>query len=118
MAQSKVPVPGPSPLPIASIVVTPAALARANTSGRSLSKRLFSGWQCESVYIGAAFSYQLSVHSAGGQEPMPKGLLQPCSKRHVFEEACQNRDSVVAERGRHNHALRFQSAQLARCEIG
>src|SRR5580698_368912 len=51
IAQSSVPVPGPSPLPMASRVVTPASFARAKTSTRSASKRLFSRWQCESVYM-------------------------------------------------------------------
>src|ERR1700687_4816517 len=49
-AQSRVP--GPSPMPMARMVETPAARARAMTPARSGSKRGPSRWAWESMYMG------------------------------------------------------------------
>src|SRR5690348_5346539 len=45
-------------------------------------------------------------------------LFQLCPDRHILQEACQHRLAVIADRRGHDHAVRLQTAQFSRSQIG
>src|SRR5438132_1378339 len=75
----------------------PASRARASISRRSESNLWPSRWAWESMYTR---------------------LFQLRPDRNIFQETCEHRLAVFADRGSDDHAVRFQPAQLARLKVG
>src|SRR6201987_1265985 len=136
MPQSKLT--GPSPLPMATMVSTPASRARVITSSRSESKRWPSRWAWESMNtvvsnplvadgrwlmakrrdrrprlssrakLGDAFITD-ELRATRHQPSAP--LLQSRPHRHVLQDPSQHRLAAF-ERSGDDHAVRFEAAQL------
>src|SRR5579863_401995 len=89
----------------------PAARACSITWSRSASKAESSRWQWESRNT----SVRCQVPGVG--QTGVGCLLQPCAFRHIFLERDQHWTASVADRRRHDHAVRLDATQLARLEV-
>src|SRR5579864_8686813 len=88
---------GPSPFPMATILVTPASRARAMTCSRSVANCLPSRWAWESTNIGLI-------------------LFQAGARRNFLQKASQHGFSAF-QRGGDDHPIRLQPTQFPRREI-
>src|SRR5208282_2850894 len=106
-----------------------AFCARSSASARSASKSLESKWACESISSKCGPKICLAAPGgireilcpgqAGARNDLANcaGSLYSRADRHVFEKPGQHRRALRAGGAREDHAVRFDSAKLARLKI-